>query len=205
MSTWPSEDGDHASVVLAVAPKPQNLTSNVVVPPATGASGGGTGSRRGGSGLFALRQDDSGVLLVVATLITTLSYQVGTNVPGGYWQDDGPGHLAGEPIMRTQRRWLYRLFMWGSWIGFASSMGLSLALLTGMPPRSRFVRCLFVLSYSTLIFTFTTQQWPTYAWASVLVWAAVAVLIAAAITYRTHHHLRRFINWLFAEPDDQQS
>ncbi|KAF0894952.1 hypothetical protein E2562_004946 [Oryza meyeriana var. granulata] len=202
MSSSPSEYGDHASIV-ALAPKPQQLADTD--PPATAT--GSTGSRRrGGIGLFSLRRDDSGVLLVVATLITTLSYQVGTNVPGGYWQDDHPGHhRAGEPIMRTQRRGMYRLFMWGSWIGFASSMGLTLALLTGMPPRSRFVRCLFVLAYSTLILTFITQQWQTFVCVSVLVWIAVGALIAAAVTYRTHHRLRGFINWLFGELDDQLS
>jgi hypothetical protein len=51
--------------------------------------------------------NDPNTLLVVATLITTLTYQLGTNVPGGYWQDtqnssDGKRvlHRAGEPIMR---------------------------------------------------------------------------------------------------------
>jgi len=101
-----------------------------------------TGSRpHGGSGLFQRSNDDNGTLLVVATLITTLSYQVGSNVPGGYWQDDAPGHhVAGEPIMRTQRRFQYHVFIWSSWFGFGASMGLTLALLTGVPPRSRFVR-----------------------------------------------------------------
>ncbi|CAN6289902.1 unnamed protein product [Urochloa humidicola] len=113
----------------------------------------------GGSGLFALSKDDNGTLLVVATLITTLSYQVGSNVPGGYWQDDAPGHhVAGEPIMRSQRRWVYHVFIWSSWFGFIASMGLTLALLTGVPPRSRLVRGLFVFSYSSLILNFVTQQ-----------------------------------------------
>uniref|UniRef100_A0A0E0J349 Uncharacterized protein n=1 Tax=Oryza nivara TaxID=4536 RepID=A0A0E0J349_ORYNI len=82
-------------------------------------------------------------------------------------------------------------------------MGLSLALLTGMPPGSRFVRCLFVLVYSSLILTFSTQRWPTYTWASILVWATFGALTAAAFTYRTNRHLCRFINWLFGEPNDR--
>ncbi|PAN50386.1 hypothetical protein PAHAL_9G516800 [Panicum hallii] len=168
-----------------------------------------TGRRRhGGSGLFGLSSDESGTLLVVATLITTLSYQIGSNVPGGYWQDDAPGHhLAGEPIMRTQRLWLYRVFVWSNWFGFAASMGLTLSLLTGVPPRCRFVRGLFVLSYSSLVLSFTTQQGRSnsHIWISVLVWTGAVALIASVINYRTHRHLRRLIDWLVAEPVAQTS
>jgi hypothetical protein len=53
--------------------------------------------------------NDANTLLVVATLITTLTYQLGCSVPGGYWQDTLPAgatvgkqkpHDAGDPIMR---------------------------------------------------------------------------------------------------------
>ena len=52
--------------------------------------------------------NDANTLLVVATLITTLTYQLGCSVPGGYWQDtlaaDGKQqpHEAGDPIMRDK-------------------------------------------------------------------------------------------------------
>ncbi|PUZ41715.1 hypothetical protein GQ55_9G526800 [Panicum hallii var. hallii] len=157
--------------------------------------------RHGGSGLFGLDSDDNGTLVVVATLITTLSYQVGSNVPGGYWQEDAPGHhVAGEPIMRTQRRWPYHVFIWSSWFGFAASMGLTLALLTGVPPRSRFVGGLFILSYSTLILSFVTQQAFSILWLSLLVWVGVIALITSAVYCRTHGHLRKFFDWLCREP-----
>jgi hypothetical protein len=53
--------------------------------------------------------NDANTLLVVATLITTLTYQLGTNIPGGYWQDtkmqDGKElYRAGDPIMRDLHR-----------------------------------------------------------------------------------------------------
>jgi len=162
------------------------------------------GRRHGGTGLFQLSNDSNGTLLVVATLITTLSYQVGSNVPGGYWQDDAPGHhVAGEPIMRTQRRWLSHVFIWSSWFGFGASMGLTLALLTGVPPRSRFVRGFFVLSYSTLILSFVTQQAFSIIWVSLLAWFGVIALVTSAVNYRTHGHLRRFFDWLCREPVGQ--
>jgi hypothetical protein len=49
--------------------------------------------------------NDPNTLLVVATLITTLTYQIGTSLPGGYWQEtkmqDGKElYRAGDPIVR---------------------------------------------------------------------------------------------------------
>ncbi|OEL27035.1 hypothetical protein BAE44_0011947 [Dichanthelium oligosanthes] len=138
-----SENGGHDDAIVKMARQEGPRSAENIYPPVTVCR------RHGGSGLFSRSTDDSGTLVVVTTLITTLSYQVGSNVPGGYWQDDDLGHhRAGEPIMRTQRFSLYMLFILSSWVGFAASMGLTLALLTGMPPGSRFVRGLFVLSYS---------------------------------------------------------
>lgn len=57
--------------------------------------------------------NDANTLLVVATLITTLAYQLGSNIPGGYWQDtqlpeDGKvPHKAGDPVMRDLHRERY--------------------------------------------------------------------------------------------------
>ena len=59
----------------------------------------------GGQGPNTWVGNDANTLLVVATLITTLTYQLGTNIPGGYWQEtksvDGRElYRAGDPIMR---------------------------------------------------------------------------------------------------------
>ena len=189
-------NGDHVQMVeLGQLPGGDNPPQNA----GAAVAGGG-----GGGHAPDFDANDAGTLLVVATLISGLSYQLGTNIPGGYWQDDAPGHhVAGEPIMRTQRRFQYHVFIWSSWFGFGASMGLTLALLTGVPPRSRFVRGLFVLSYSTLILSFVTQQAFSIIWVSLLVWFGVIALVTSAVNYRTHGHLRRFFDWLCREPVGQ--
>nr|CAB3472683.1 unnamed protein product [Digitaria exilis] len=122
--------------------------------------------------------DDTGTLLVVATLITALSYQVGTNIPGGYWQDDTGGHVAGDPIMRDKHRRRYWLFMVASWAGFGSSMLLTVALLTQVPTRSLVVRCAFLVSYSSLVLTFVTSQPRTSLAMDIAIWAGVMAALA---------------------------
>lgn len=150
------------------------------------AAGGGRSHAPG----FGANKNDT--LLVVATLITALTYQLGTNIPGGYWQDDG----AGDPIMRDKHRRRYWLFMTASWAGFGSSMLLTLALLTGVPPRSRAVQWPFLVSYSSLVLTFVTSQSGTSLAMDVLIWAAVMAVLAVGIKYRRLDKLR----FLFCPP-----
>ncbi|KAL8500472.1 hypothetical protein ACS0TY_020175 [Phlomoides rotata] len=47
--------------------------------------------------------DSRNMLLVVATLITTVTFQAGVSPPGGVWQDDGGGHMAGRSIYSSQK------------------------------------------------------------------------------------------------------
>jgi hypothetical protein len=144
---------------------------------------------------FAANKTDT--LLVVATLITALSYQLGTNIPGGYWQDDNGGHVAGDPIMRDKHRRRYWLFMTASWAGFVSSMLLTVGLLTGVPPRSRFVLWAFVVAYSSLVLTFVTSVTHTSLVINLVIWVAVMVVLAVSTKYRRLDSLRC---WLLHEP-----
>ncbi|XP_040385583.1 uncharacterized protein LOC121056009 [Oryza brachyantha] len=157
---------------------------------AAGAGAAAAGGGRGHAPGFAANKNDT--LLVVATLITALTYQLGTNVPGGYWQDDAAdgSHLAGEPIMRDKNRRRYWLFMAASWAGFGSSMLLTLGLLTGVPSRSRAVQWPFLVAYSSLVLTFITSQPRTPLAMDVLLWAAVMAVLTVGIKYRRLDRLR---------------
>ncbi|OEL28086.1 hypothetical protein BAE44_0010895 [Dichanthelium oligosanthes] len=108
----------------------------------------------GGGGPHAPNFDanDAGTLLVVATLITALSYQLGTNIPGG-------------------------------WAGFGASMLLTVGLLTGVPAKSRFVRCAFLVAYSSLVLTFVTSQPRTSLAMDIAIWVGVMAALAVVTTY----------------------
>ncbi|CAO2193106.1 unnamed protein product [Urochloa humidicola] len=121
-------------------------------------------------------------LLVVATLISALSYQLGTNIPGGYWQDDN-GHVAGDPIMRDKHRRRYWLFMAGSWVAFGVSMLLTVGILTGAPAGSRLVKYAFLVAYSSLVLTFVTSQPRTSLAMDIAIWGGVMAALAVATTY----------------------
>lgn len=48
-------------------------------------------------------QDSRNMLLVVATLITAITFQAGVSPPGGVWQDNVAGHVAGRAIYSSQK------------------------------------------------------------------------------------------------------
>ena len=156
-----------------------------------------TGSRpHGGSGLFQRSNDDNGTLLVVATLITTLSYQVGSNVPGGYWQDTQPAepgkqpHAAGDPVMRDLHPQRYWVFMVASWVGFAGSMLMTLSLLVRVPLDSRRVRWSFAAAHASLVLTFRLSQPKTHISLDILIWVAVTAFLWLMVSVRAEHRAR---------------
>ncbi|CAO2142947.1 unnamed protein product [Urochloa humidicola] len=59
---------------------------------------------------------------VLATLATTVTYQAGLDPPGGVWQDDGDGHLAGDPILQTTNPRRYKAFFYCNSTAFIASL-----------------------------------------------------------------------------------
>ncbi|KXG29002.1 hypothetical protein SORBI_3005G196500 [Sorghum bicolor] len=70
-------------------------------------------------------------LLLLATLVATVTYAAGLNVPGGSWlEDDLPeGHLAGDSILRDTSFRRYIVFYYFNAISFAASLMVGLLLL----------------------------------------------------------------------------
>ncbi|CAL4913609.1 unnamed protein product [Urochloa decumbens] len=154
----------------------------------------------GGAGAHSWVGNDANTLLVVAALITTLTYQLGTSIPGGYWQQDTTSagrdgkppvtYRAGDPIMRDLHRPRYWVFMGASWVGFASSMVMTLSLLVRMPVGSRHVRWSFAVAYSSLVLTFVVSQPKTHLSVDIIVWLAVLALLWAVVSLHPDRRAR---------------
>jgi hypothetical protein len=70
-------------------------------------------------------------LLLMATLVATVTYAAGLNLPGGSWLEDSPaeGRLAGDSILRDTNYKRYSTFYYSNAISFAASLLVSLLLL----------------------------------------------------------------------------
>ncbi|XP_037466900.1 uncharacterized protein LOC119338765 [Triticum dicoccoides] len=62
-------------------------------------------------GIIQLRRAHYLVLLL-ATVAATITYQAGMNPPGGFWPDDHDGHKGGDPVLVTTHPRRYRAFFY---------------------------------------------------------------------------------------------
>uniref|UniRef100_J3N178 PGG domain-containing protein n=1 Tax=Oryza brachyantha TaxID=4533 RepID=J3N178_ORYBR len=69
------------------------------------------------------------VLLLLAILTATLTYQAGLTPPGGFWSaDDGSGHYAGFPVLLDNYPLRYKAFFYCNAASFMASVVLILLL-----------------------------------------------------------------------------
>ena len=69
-------------------------------------------------------------LLLLATLVATVTYAAGMNLPGGSWLEDTPGGAAaGDSILRETNYRRYIVFYYFNAISFAASLLVGLLLL----------------------------------------------------------------------------
>ncbi|XP_037416924.1 uncharacterized protein LOC119280015 [Triticum dicoccoides] len=68
-------------------------------------------------------------LLLLATLVATVTYAAGLNLPGGAWPDTQDGHLAGDPILPDAHYRRYLAFYYCNATAFAASLVACLLLL----------------------------------------------------------------------------
>ncbi|CAN6373190.1 unnamed protein product [Urochloa humidicola] len=71
------------------------------------------------------------VLLLLAILAATLTYQAGLTPPGGFWEEDNAkaGHWAGFPVLQDKYPRRYKAFFYCNAASFMASVALILLLL----------------------------------------------------------------------------
>ncbi|RLN12676.1 hypothetical protein C2845_PM09G11110 [Panicum miliaceum] len=69
-------------------------------------------------------------LLVLATLAATVTYTAGLSPPGGFWPDDKPNHLAGDPVLEDHYPRRFKAFLVCNATSFAGSLVIVIMLLS---------------------------------------------------------------------------
>ncbi|KAF8657378.1 hypothetical protein HU200_060150 [Digitaria exilis] len=151
------------------------------------ATPGSTKPSGGGSTEFQLRK----YLLLLATLVATVTYVAGLNLPGGAWQEDTPDglHHAGDPILQFAHHRRYLAFYYCNATAFAASLVVSLLLLvlngknTGWEALLRVVMVLDLLGLMGAYAAGSCRDTFTTIYSAVLVCAVFAYIVVAFSTY----------------------
>uniref|UniRef100_J3MDE0 PGG domain-containing protein n=1 Tax=Oryza brachyantha TaxID=4533 RepID=J3MDE0_ORYBR len=62
------------------------------------------------------------LVMLLATLAASITYQAGLDPPGGLWPDDQEGHKGGYPILLTTHPTRYRVFFYSNSVAFVTSL-----------------------------------------------------------------------------------
>ncbi|XP_066338436.1 uncharacterized protein [Miscanthus floridulus] len=90
-------------------------------------------------------QDDVGLekahdlVILLATLVASITYQAGLDPPGGLWPDNRDGHKVGDPVLLTTHPQRYKVFFYSNSASFVASLVVILM-----------VKCKFLVMRRTL-------------------------------------------------------
>ncbi|XP_071742058.1 uncharacterized protein [Rutidosis leptorrhynchoides] len=125
-------------------------------------------------------------LMLIATFLATMAFQVGVNPPSGVWQDTKDGHTAGKSVMVKNHESLYHTFLISNTLGFVSTLSIVLLLISGLPVLKRstvllriMMGIMWVATISMLV-TYTVSMWAVSPETSSKVLKRIVLSIVAA-------------------------
>ncbi|XVE76826.1 hypothetical protein DITRI_Ditri13aG0011400 [Diplodiscus trichospermus] len=103
--------------------------------------------------------DVRNVLLVVSTLIAAVTFQAGINPPGGVWQDDDSGHIAGQAIYASQSE-AYHIFLIANTLALSASILVIISLTCRFPFHFEIIVATIsmIVTYGSAIFAVTPSE-----------------------------------------------
>ncbi|TVU33238.1 hypothetical protein EJB05_25028, partial [Eragrostis curvula] len=125
------------------------------------------------------------LILTLAILVATVTYQAGMNPPGGVWSDDGVSGIPGYPILQDTHPVRYDVFYYSNSVSFVTSVVITILLLNkeSFEHGIKFytLRICLVLDLVSLLIAYGAGSCRNWNESLFLIIVAVLVLIALVI------------------------
>ncbi|XP_057981167.1 uncharacterized protein LOC131166597 [Malania oleifera] len=127
--------------------------------------------------------DVQNILLVAVALIAAVTFQAGVSPPGGVWQDDENGHIAGRAIYASQKEAFF-IFLISNTLALSTSTLILVYLTLRLPFRFEvWVAIASMMStYVSAVFAVTPEESTSFRY----------VLLAAVVPFAV-----RCLIWVF--------
>ncbi|TVU18308.1 hypothetical protein EJB05_34398, partial [Eragrostis curvula] len=133
------------------------------------------------------------LVLLLATLAATITYQAGLDPPGGLWEDDGVGYKAGDPILLTTNPRRFKAFFYCNSVAFVASLVAIILVKYKKLLRYHALEAAMILDLFGLIGAYAAgscRDVNTSIYAMALAGAVLVYVVIHVVFFTLDHHTR---------------
>ncbi|KAK3139679.1 hypothetical protein QOZ80_5AG0387740 [Eleusine coracana subsp. coracana] len=131
------------------------------------------------------------LVLLLATLAVTITYQAGLDPPGGLWEDDGAGYKSGDPILLTTNPRRYKAFFYCNSVAFVASLVAIILVKLRAPLKYHALEAAMILDLFGLIGAYAAgscRDVSTSIYAMALAGAVLVYVVIHVVFFTLDHH-----------------
>ncbi|VAI85283.1 unnamed protein product [Triticum turgidum subsp. durum] len=130
------------------------------------------------------------LVLLLATLAATITYQAGLDPPGGVWPDNGNGHMAGDPVLLTVNAKRYKAFFYCNSVAFVASLVAIILVQSKVMLQTYVLEAAMVLDLFGLIGAYavgSSRDLTTSIYATALAGAVLVYVVIHVVFFTLNH------------------